>query len=399
MRARTSSRRRPLITQMRNLRFLTRSSSAWRAELSIHASSGLGRRRARVPSKSRNSATKGAASRRAATWLQYWNRWRIPGSPPSYGGADQRRTTQGGGPNFTEIANQASGPAVDIALADVSPHALHANPPLLGRHFESAMNGVGQLLCVVRVDDQRVGELVAGARKTAQNQDALIVGTRGDKFFRHQVHAVVQRSHQAEVGCTVVRQDFLVAVLAGQQDDRLPVTGLKTLIDPVGFASHLLDQIVIARNVSPAGRADLHESEFLFVSRAFFQEALNTAETFRNSLGVVDAIHSDAHEGSAHAEFRQQRRALQMGKIRPAGGFGGVFRFGVQSHANGKRPDQGLVAAARNAESTPVNSGFQCVIHGVEEIIAVGLDMEANQVRSEQAVQQFALPRTDSESL
>ena len=50
----------------------------------------------------------------------------------------------------------------------------------------------GALLDVVRVDDQRLGQLARRAGELRQHQHALLVVARGDELLRHQVHAVVQ---------------------------------------------------------------------------------------------------------------------------------------------------------------------------------------------------------------
>ena len=54
-----------------------------------------------------------------------------------------------------------------------------------------------------------------------------------------------------------------------------------------------------------------------------------------------------------------------------------------------------LVALDR--EVFPVNFGFEYVVHGIQEVVAVCLRMKADQVRSQQTVKQFPLPGTDAE--
>src|SRR5213083_2849080 len=43
----------------------------------------------------------------------------------------------------------------------------------------------------------------------------------------------------------------------------------------------------------------------------------------------------------------------------------------------------------------PVNAGFQGAIDCLQEVGAMGLDMEADEVSTQQTIQQFALPRAD----
>ena len=75
------------------------------------------------------------------------------------------------------------GPAIHIVLADAAAQALHAGGLLLFRHLQAAMDGIGELLDVVRIDEQRVGELVSGAGKRAEDENATLVFARGDEFL------------------------------------------------------------------------------------------------------------------------------------------------------------------------------------------------------------------------
>ena len=150
------------------------------------------------------------------------------------------------------------------------------------------------------------------AREAAQDQHAVKIVARSHEFLRHQIHAVVQRRHQAEIGGAVIRQNLLVAVLAVQEHDGLPVAGLEAAVDAFGFLEHFLHQILIAPDVRAAGRADLHERELAPVGGILFEKALDGAEALRNALGVIDAIDADAQKRSAHAELVEQADALHV---------------------------------------------------------------------------------------
>jgi hypothetical protein len=45
------------------------------------------------------------------------------------------------------------------------------------------------------------------------------------------------------------------------------------------------------------------------------------------------------------------------------------------------------VILALDGEVLPVDAGFECAVDGAEEIVAVSLDVEADEVRAEQAVE------------
>ena len=57
----------------------------------------------------------------------------------------------------------------------------------------------GEAALVVRIDDQRLGQLLRGAGQLAQNQHAVEVVARGDELLGDEVHPVVQRRDDAEV--------------------------------------------------------------------------------------------------------------------------------------------------------------------------------------------------------
>ena len=84
-----------------------------------------------------------------------------------------------------------------------------------------AVQRIGGLLDVVRVDDQRLGHLARGAGEAAQDQHALLVVARGDELLAHQVHAVVQAGDHADVGGAEQLGDRVVLVVLGEQVHRL----------------------------------------------------------------------------------------------------------------------------------------------------------------------------------
>ena len=158
------------------------------------------------------------------------------------------------------------------------------------------MDGIGKLLDVVRIDEQSVGQFVGGAGERAEDQDAAFIVARSDEFLGHQIHAVVQRSDQANGSSAVVAADLLVGVMPVEQNDRPPATGGKAAVDAVGLGGHFLEKLLVARDVGAARRANLHEGEAALVSGIEFEKALDAAEAFMNSLGVVDAIDADAEK-------------------------------------------------------------------------------------------------------
>ena len=52
------------------------------------------------------------------------------------------------------------------------------------------------------------------------------------------------------------------------------------------------------------GCADLDESELALILRVFLQEALDATKTFKDTLGVVDAIDTDSDVERLDTKFR-----------------------------------------------------------------------------------------------
>ena len=50
-----------------------------------------------------------------------------------------------------------------------------------------------------------------------------------------------------------------------------------------------------------------------------------------------------------------------------------------------------------HGKAVPLRQRFHGVVHGLQKIIAVRLNVESDQVRAQQAVHQFPLPRADAE--
>src|SRR5713226_6670701 len=177
-----------------------------------------------------------------------------------------------------------------------------------------------------------------------------------------------------------------------EQHDGLPLLRLKTKVDAFGFGAHFLQKQAITLDGRAARRANLNEGEAAMKRGIQFQETLNAAETLENSLGVVDAVHSDTQERSFDAQLGAESRALLPGASRLFRRCA-VFR---ERHANGIRAHARNVALAVHGEAVPFRESFDPTVHRLQEIVAMRLYLETNQVRAKQPVDYFALPRANS---
>jgi hypothetical protein len=86
-----------------------------------------------------------------------------------------------------------------------------------------------------------------------------------------------------------------------QQHDRLPFAGLEPRVDPLSLCRHLIQKLLIPGNVRSAGRADLHKRESPLISGIHFDEPLDPAKSFQNTLCVIHAVDTHAQERSLNA--------------------------------------------------------------------------------------------------
>src|SRR6266852_3153665 len=174
--------------------------------------------------------------------------------------------------DFRQIGKQTGGPPVDIVFADEVAHVLHTSCLLVARHGQSALYGAGKLLDVIRIYEQRIGELESRARERAEDQHTLTIFARGDEFLGHQIHAVVQRRHHAERSGAIEAGILLMRVVTFEEDNGLPVPGLEAGVDALGFAGNFDKQTLITLDIGAAGGSDLDEGEAALVGRVELAE-------------------------------------------------------------------------------------------------------------------------------
>src|SRR5580698_1756692 len=125
------------------------------------------------------------------------------------------------------------------------------------------------------------------------------------------------------------------------------------------------------------------------------EHPLDRPESLEDSLGVIDAIDADAE--IAHINS-------QLGQNFPPRGCAIAVQIAVMprvgvSHADRKWPDQRLMPLPAYRETVPVRICFERPVHRLQKIIAMRLHMKPNQIRAQQSIQKFALPRTNSNRL
>src|SRR5215510_5746821 len=122
-------------------------------------------------------------------------------------------------------------PIEDVRMIQVSPHTMHATPPLIGRHLERLPNGLDEAVDVERIDEHRAVDLLRGAGEATENQDAAFVQLAGDKLLRDEVHAILKRRDDADITGAVHRGEQISVDIFVDENDRRPLRISKSLID------------------------------------------------------------------------------------------------------------------------------------------------------------------------
>ena len=130
---------------------------------------------------------------------------------------------------------------------------------LVRRHRQRDVERGGALVGIVRVDDQRFGQLARRAGEARQDQHALLVVACGNEFLRHQIHPVVQAADETEVRGAMVFVDQLRLVMLGDQDDRR-ITGIGILtVDLLRKLPNPIEVVAILADRAARRRGDLNE--------------------------------------------------------------------------------------------------------------------------------------------
>jgi hypothetical protein len=290
--------------------------------------------------------------------------------------------------------HQPAGPAVDVELRHLGAQRAHASALLLGRHVEGAGQRHGGLLDVVGVHEQGLLEVARGAGEAAEHEHAAQVVARGHEFLGHEVHAVVQAAHVADVGGAVVAHDDVRLVVLAQQDERLPVRSAIRGVDARGRLLEAPVEVLVGGDGRAAGRGQLHEDEAPAKLRPQLQQLLHRQHALLEALGVVHAVHADAQQHvlaqaqlgqHARAALLARRRGLRQAR-RPLDG----DRVGAHQRAAPAEPHGALLA---------VDARLEEAVHRVEEVVAVLLGVEAHDAAAEHAREQLHVPRADGEAL
>src|SRR5260370_27096493 len=144
-----------------------------------------------------------------------------------------------------------------------------------------------------------------------------------------------------------------------------------------------------------AGTEDLHETEPLLVSGVELEKTLESAEALEDSLGVVNAIDTHSEERGLDTHLGAKRGAFFAGAAR----FADRVRILRKRHADGIGAHPRDVALPVHGEAVPLRKRFERAVHRLQKIVAVRLNMKADEISAEATIDELALPRTDPKNL
>ena len=257
------------------------------------------------------------------------------------------------------------------------------------------MQRVGGFLDVVGVHDQRFRHLARRAGEAAEDQRALLVVAGGDELLAHQVHAVVQAGHHADVAGAEELGDGVVLVVLGEQVNRKIVRPPEAGVDPLGDAGDsLLERLVLLEQAARRCR-DLHEDEAADPFRALLEQPLEGVQALEDALGVVEPVDAEGEAGAGGKRQPLEDLAPALRHRWPGGTL--ILRWPFDRDRIAL--DQRLVALEGDDRMLMLDPRLEEAIDGLDEVLAVKAGVEAEDRAAEHALEDFPPPGTDAEGL
>src|SRR6266850_369196 len=290
-----------------------------------------------------------------------------------------------------ELSEDRRQPLEDVVLGDMLLQPDHAMGPLLRRHFDGLLQSIRYTLHVIGIDQQRVVELLSGAGELAADQHPFALDLRSDKFFRHQVHTIVQGAHHGKVRQAVIDDELrwfqvLIAIMNGLVSIR-PEAAVETLDQ----AFDLLFDLAVFIDLGPARDGNLHETEAALILRIFFEEAFDGLKPADDPFSIIQPIDPEPNDREGQLRFRTE---LRQAPGHPA--LAGEAGPPVIVDADWKRAHPGLSSFVLDDAGFQVHIGPQHAFGALQKVLAVLVKVESKQIVAEQPFQEFPAPGTDA---
>ena len=279
--------------------------------------------------------------------------------------------------------HEAAAPGQRRMPLDGAPHRQPAILALTQRHGQRGVQRLGNLVRVVRIDQQGGGKLARGAGKARQHEHARVLRVLcGHIFLGHQVHAIAQRRHQAHPRLAHVAGHGRAGDGAGDHAQRRPVRLAPFGVHIPGGAFQCRAQVAIGGDILARGGGNLQQGHVVAPLGAGFQQAAIAGHALHQPLGRVEPIDAD------HQLLLAQAVAQPVGgRVAPGlRGQGGEFAR-LDFHRKGAEPD---AVAGMADRAIGVAQRAQLALRGGGEILGIVRGLEADQVGGQQVAQQGA---------
>jgi hypothetical protein len=141
---------------------------------------------------------------------------------------------------------------VNVSVSNRGTHPAHSFLNFRPWHGQPKMDGVGDLIRIIGIHDQRVPQITRGTSEPGQDENTLLITATHHEFLGHQVHAVMEGSDKTQISTPVKGLYFAVRMVLFEKDDGLPVPFLEFPVDSFDFRLHFCHEIVIPLNQRPA---------------------------------------------------------------------------------------------------------------------------------------------------
>ena len=194
------------------------------------------------------------------------------------------------------VADEGFRPQLDRTRRDLGPKRHHASAAFVLAHLERALERRRNRLDVVRIHDQRFGELVRGSGELAQHEHAVAVDARRDVLLGDEIHAVAQRRDEHHVGRAVARGELDLVHRVVHVVNRRALC--KVAVRAVDATGHLLDlalELAVRAHVLARRHRDLEQPELSAIVGSPLEQELDGQELAGDPLRVVEPIDAE-HE-------------------------------------------------------------------------------------------------------
>src|SRR3954463_16179381 len=166
-----------------------------------------------------------------------------------------------------DVAQTTLGPVINVVRAQVETHHPHPFSSFLLGHLQRLPNGIGHTFLVVRIDHQRSIQFLRGSCQVAHYKHTGLIDLRRHIFLGYEIHPVVYRSDECQVGHSVVRHEGGWRHTAFDVLDRFPslvfpvLRHLEALIDLRYRLSNEIPILAIDFNIVSSWDRDLKEGK------------------------------------------------------------------------------------------------------------------------------------------